>query len=478
MKLPYHPARTCLVIMSVSEKFLELQVAIDAPCSTFSWPLTLTHHIKSCFSTKDQQHTMPFLEADADVEADASLIHHDQSGQSKTQSSFLLILKRIILAILIIAASTIVLFLLCVYLPLKYLPEAHKLVGIKQVKDSAIELRPVTSSEVRAWGIVGGEIDDKMSVEEAKEIDNSELGYSNYLQNFFLTGSRFSVQSAFNMASSTFKDRHILIGDIHGQLKELRALLKKLKYNKKRDHLMVLGDFISKGPDSLGVVDELIDAGANCIMGNHEYYVLQYYAKYHSLEEPHFVNGKSEKKNHNVFTGGVQDDPEFILARKLKPSHAEYINSCPVMYKIGKVPIHSKKTSGSYVTGQGVAVHAGLRWDLTNDLNEQNPLECLQMRSYIGPHYNETTDDPSDENAVSWSKIWNIKHEDKEVKDKYVVYYGHDARRGIKLKPWSKGLDNGCVKGDHLAAMVIWKEKTAKGPLYRDQIVRVPCSEA
>lgn len=455
--------------MSVSEKLLELQTVTNTPCSTHSWPLT---HIKPYFSTKPHQHTM----TSSDADADALLMNDNEEREIESRSSFVTVLKWIAVAVLIIAASSIVLFLLCVYLPLKYLPEAHKLVGIKQVKDSAVELRPVTSSEVRAWGIEGGEIDDKKS-QEGEETD-AELGYTDYINNLLLYGSRFTAQAAFSMASSTFKDRHILIGDIHGQLKELRALLKKLKYNKKRDHLMVLGDFISKGPDSLGVVDELIDAGANCIIGNHEYYVLQYYAKYHGLEEPHFDNGKSKKKQHNVFLDGVEDDPEFILARKLKPSHAEYINSCPVMYKLGKVPVHSKKTSGSYVTGQGVAVHAGLRWDLTDDLNEQNPLECLQMRSYIGPHYNKTTDDPSDDNAISWSKIWNKKHEDKEVKDNYVVYYGHDARRGVKLKPWSKGLDHGCVKGDHLAAMVIWKEKTAKGPLYRDLIVKVPCSEA
>lgn len=457
--------------MSVSEKISGLQTATNTPCSTYTRHLT---HIKPYLSTKTHQHTMTFSETDADV----PLMNDIDDQETGKRSSLLSTLKWIAVGVLIIAASSVILFLLCGYLPLKYLPEAHKLVGIKQVKDSVVELRPVTSSEVRAWGLVDEQVDDKEIQEDKEKTEETELGYSDYINNVLLYGSRFSVQSAFNMASNTYKDRHILIGDIHGQLKELRALLKKLNYNKKRDHLLVLGDFISKGPDSLGVVDELIDAGANCILGNHEYYVLQYYAKYHGFDEPHFINGKSGKKQHNVFLDGVEDDPEFILARKLKPSHVEYINSCPVMYKLGKVPLHSKKTSGSYVTGQGVAVHAGLRWDLTDDLNEQDPLECLQMRSYIGPHYNETTDDPSEDNAISWSKIWNKKHEDKEVTDKYVVYYGHDARRGVKLKPWSKGLDNGCVKGDHLAAMVIWKEKTAKGSFFRDQIVRVPCSEA
>lgn len=392
-------------------------------------------------------------------------------------------LKRTILAVAALVTSGVLIFILCVYLPLKYLPAGHKIVGIEQVKESTIELRTVSSSEVMAWGLVSGEgnVDEYSEETETENSDKSEnvqeLDYYRYIQNKLSLKSRFSVQSVFLAASTKYKDRHILIGDIHGQRKELQALLRKLKYNKDRDHLVVLGDFISKGPDSIGVIDDLIEAGAKCILGNHEYYVLLYYAEYHGFEEPHFINGRGKKSDVDVVMTAIDDDPEFRLARKLQPKHAEYINNCPVIYKLGNVPVHSKKTNGGYKTGDGVAVHAGLRWDLT-DLNQQDPLECLQMRSYIGPYYNETTDDPSDTNAVSWSKIWNLKHKEKEVKDNYVVYYGHDARRGVKLKQWSKGLDHGCVKGDHLAAMVIWKEKTEKGTLYRDQVVKVPCADA
>lgn len=406
----------------------------------------------------------------ADSEQMESLLDDDQ----KQSLSYLALLKWATVAATTVASLAAIYFF-CVFLPLKYLPETHKLEAIQQLKVASVELRPVDRSEVMTWGIIPGAVEDKDSQDE-EGVELSEIAHKESLYTKLLR-SRLSVQAAFQIASNTsYKDRHILIGDIHGQRKELKALLRKLKYNKKRDHLLVLGDFIAKGRDSLGVVDDLIDADAKCILGNHEYYVLQFYAKYHGLDEPQFVSDKTPRER-SVFEDGYENDPEFKLAKKLEPHHVEYINNCPVMYKIGKVPLHSKKTTGSYKTGTGVAVHAGLRWDLTEDLNDQSPLECLQMRSYIGPHYNETTDDPSDSHAVSWSKIWNMKHKDKEAKDKYVVYYGHDARRGVKLKKWSKGLDNGCVKGDHLAAMVIWKEKTAKGPLYREQVVKVKCEE-
>lgn len=35
------------------------------------------------------------------------------------------------------------------------------------------------------------------------------------------------------------------------------------------------------------------------------------------------------------------------------------------------------------------------------------------------------------------------------------VIYGHDSRRGLQLRRWTKGLDTGCVKGGRLTALII-----------------------
>jgi len=43
--------------------------------------------------------------------------------------------------------------------------------------------------------------------------------------------------------------RLIIVGDIHGSIAPLQALLKKLKYDGKRDVLLHVGDTIAKGPD-------------------------------------------------------------------------------------------------------------------------------------------------------------------------------------------------------------------------------------
>jgi hypothetical protein len=35
------------------------------------------------------------------------------------------------------------------------------------------------------------------------------------------------------------------------------------------------------------------------------------------------------------------------------------------------------------------------------------------------------------------------------------IIYGHDAKQGLQLKQYSKGIDTGCVKGGKLTALVL-----------------------
>ncbi|OBA20578.1 Metallo-dependent phosphatase [Metschnikowia bicuspidata var. bicuspidata NRRL YB-4993] len=353
-----------------------------------------------------------------------------------------------------IVTSGIILYCLCFLLPLMFIPKPCDIHEIAQLKSLDIILNPVLSKVALPWT-------------SFDELDH-DSGHAD-------------IEYLEEITSGTKKDRLIVVGDIHGQQKELHKLLKKISFNKKSDTLLVLGDFISKGPRSLEVIDDLIELGAKCILGNHEYYVLQRYAAFHGLTAPSFergfFKGDSTRKSMSLDTeSNFNDDPEFLLAKKLQPQHVKYINLCPVMMLMGHVPLHSSHNNGKGRSGQGLAVHAGLRWDLTQSLEEQDPLGCLEMRAYIGPHFNETTDDSGKENAISWSKIWNLKHKEGISEDDYVVYYGHDAHRGLNIKRWAKGMDTGCAKGGALSAMLIWQEKSINGGLvYKENVVSVKC---
>lgn len=41
--------------------------------------------------------------------------------------------------------------------------------------------------------------------------------------------------------------RLVFVGDVHGCIDELKALLEEVKFNKQNDHLILTGDIVSKG---------------------------------------------------------------------------------------------------------------------------------------------------------------------------------------------------------------------------------------
>lgn len=67
--------------------------------------------------------------------------------------------------------------------------------------------------------------------------------------------------------------RTLVISDIHGELDLLEELLIEVGYDPKVDQLILLGDYIDRGPDSKGVLEKVIalkKEGAIVLRGNHE----------------------------------------------------------------------------------------------------------------------------------------------------------------------------------------------------------------
>ena len=69
--------------------------------------------------------------------------------------------------------------------------------------------------------------------------------------------------------------RLIAIGDIHGCHAEFAEMLERLTLTKD-DQLILLGDLVNRGPDSLRVIDLARAANAVSLLGNHELRLLNY----------------------------------------------------------------------------------------------------------------------------------------------------------------------------------------------------------
>lgn len=67
--------------------------------------------------------------------------------------------------------------------------------------------------------------------------------------------------------------RILLISDIHGEYEMFIRLLDKVSYQPEKDQLVLLGDYIDRGPDSkkvLNKVSQLKEKGAIVLRGNHD----------------------------------------------------------------------------------------------------------------------------------------------------------------------------------------------------------------
>lgn len=62
-----------------------------------------------------------------------------------------------------------------------------------------------------------------------------------------------------------------IVGDVHGCARELSDLLRKARERVARFQLVLVGDLFTKGPDPVGVFEQIQEHGAICIKGNHDW---------------------------------------------------------------------------------------------------------------------------------------------------------------------------------------------------------------
>ena len=247
--------------------------------------------------------------------------------------------------------------------------------------------------------------------------------------------------------------RLIFIGDIHGCLSELRHLLHTLDFHPATDHLIPVGDVISKGPHSPAVLDALLARNATPVRGNHEARILAL---------PHHHGSRADRR----------------LRHHLSPPHLAALHAMPLILRIPPLP---RAPPASPLSFPLLVVHAGLVPGLP--LARQTPYFVMNMRS-IRPHSCQPLVAAADKHHRSrpWHQLWDRfnrralrrwRKSDAAVDSvhaPHVVVYGHHAKAGLRINTWSKGLDSGCVRGGQLSALVLDAHA-------RERVVQVECPD-
>lgn len=216
------------------------------------------------------------------------------------------------------------------------------------------------------------------------------------------------------------KQRTIIVGDIHGCIEEFNELIRTLSYNKQTDRLILLGDLIDRGPDSVAVVRRAREMDLECVRGNHEQKFLKWF------------------RNSGSRSDVYDRSPHYS---KFSDQDINYIANMPLYIKVGNILI----------------VHAGLRPGIPVD--KQKPDDLMYLRY---------TD--SDRKFISVKKVMSLGAEAAGAHfwtefwtGPESVVYGHNVHslndplieKISDNETVCYGIDTGCCFGGRLTAMIL-----------------------
>ena len=154
------------------------------------------------------------------------------------------------------------------------------------------------------------------------------------------------------------------IGDIHGCADQLRRLLERLPFDAGRDTLVFLGDYLDRGPDVKGVLDQLCRLRAEgvhlqALMGNHEYLLLEYHRSQDAALLPYMRRLGMEK---TLESYGGASLAELGALAYMPAEHRDFLASLLPYWE----------------TDEYIFVHAGLRFG--HPLSEQDLSDLCEVR--------------------------------------------------------------------------------------------------
>jgi diadenosine tetraphosphatase ApaH/serine/threonine PP2A family protein phosphatase len=221
--------------------------------------------------------------------------------------------------------------------------------------------------------------------------------------------------------------RKIFIGDVHGCLEELQALVAKLGITA-QDEVVFVGDLLDKGPDSVGVlrfVRELsVTHKVTLVKGNHEW--------------------KHERFRKRSADTTMTIREELVeITGLLSPEDIVFLDSA----------------LGYYRTGDYLVVHGGIPATLDALPTPPNMVgisakvrgifEKLFMTRYLSAETGKMlplgTQGPGD-------PFWTALYDGRFGR----VVFGHEAfLSGPQITDHAVGIDTGCVFGGSLTALVV-----------------------
>ncbi len=217
-----------------------------------------------------------------------------------------------------------------------------------------------------------------------------------------------------------------VIGDIHGELTLVNALLQKIHIDFQKDRLIFLGDYIDRGPASkevLSLMEELQQKGAYCLMGNHEHIMLSVFTHANARKFEHWVTvagGRATLESYGY-------SPSYIEEHLFKEAYTDETLHKHLRFIETLLPYFEEEDT--------IFVHGGL--DPEKDVKETPIEQLLWIREEFHLNYHGT------KTIVFGHTPTPILHKDK---NNHSPYFGENRIIGI---------DGGAVFGGQLHCLVL-----------------------
>ncbi len=231
--------------------------------------------------------------------------------------------------------------------------------------------------------------------------------------------------------------RRILVGDLQGCRAELEELLERLRFDPSCDELHPVGDFVNRGPDSLGTLRLCRELKAGGVLGNHDQHLLRAVAGERAL--------------------GPRDTLDALLAAPDRDELCTWLAERPFVRAWDDVLI----------------VHAGLhpRWrdpiaalaELPATSDDPRAAFATRVRYCTAAGQRPSTDDPPP--AYPFAP-WFAHLPQLDLPQSKVVF-GHWSRLGLVVERGLRGLDTGCVWGRELTAWIAEEDRLVSVKAHR-----------
>jgi bis(5'-nucleosyl)-tetraphosphatase (symmetrical) len=250
------------------------------------------------------------------------------------------------------------------------------------------------------------------------------------------------------------------IGDIQGCYASLRELLLKLKYSADRDQLLLLGDLVNRGPQSLEVLRfvRALGGSARTILGNHDLHLL---ALHHDA-------GRAQKSGDTLQAVMQAADRDQLMSWLIdQPLAIDDAAHGDLFVHAGLVPEWSAGQAQAHADAAMAALRAAPRqflqqmygdkpdrWSDAATAAEQhrftiNVLTRLRYCRADGRINLKLKDAP--QGVTGHWKPW-FEHAPRRHSDRRIIF-GHWSTLGFLRRRDLLALDTGCVWGGALTAV-------------------------